>query len=75
MKARDVMLILGTMVLPYAIAPLQGNPQYSSDLCCSETAECPDGLVCRAPATGEECSLESPGYCGLLGSGGLTPVR
>lgn len=67
MKPRDAFLILGAMVMPYAIEPLQSHEWFASDICCTESAECPDGLVCKAPASGDECSPETPGYCVVLG--------
>jgi hypothetical protein len=69
MKIRDL-VILAALAMPYAIEPLIGVPSYATDLCCSESQECPGGYVCRAPNVGEECSPDSPGYCGLLVGGG-----
>jgi hypothetical protein len=63
MKIRDLLLIAGTFVLPYALEPLQGARAYALDVCCSESTACPSGYVCSSPSGGQECSPDAPGYC------------
>ena len=63
MTARSMISLTGIFVVLYGSEPLIANgpqKQTTPDVCCTETADCPGGMVC---VTGGACSPEAEGYC------------